>query len=101
MAAGHQRFRAARDALLAAHGDYDAALRDFRWPELDEFNWALDWFDVVADDRPALWIIEADGSEQRLSFADLSERSKRLANWLRREGVARGDRLILMLGNQV
>jgi acetyl-CoA synthetase len=101
MTGAHQRFRAARDALLAAHGDYDAALRDFRWPELDEFNWALDWFDAVADDRPALWIVEADGSEQRLSFAELSERSNRLANWLRERGVGRGDRLILMLGNQV
>ena len=95
------RFREARDALLAAHGDYDTACRTFSWPELDEFNWALDWFDVVADDRPALWIVEADGQEQRLAFAELSERSNRLANWLRGQGVARGDRLILMLGNQV
>src|SRR5204862_4014397 len=70
-------------------------------PQLDEFNWALDWFDVVADDRPALRIVEADGHEQRLSFAELSERSSRLANWLRARGVVRGDRLILMLGNQV
>jgi acetyl-CoA synthetase len=99
--AAHRRFREARDALLAADGDYTAAYREFRWPELDEFNWAIDWFDVVADDRPALWIVEADGHEQKLSFAELSERSSRLANWLRRQGVARGDRLILMLGNQV
>src|SRR5437763_4772827 len=101
MTTAGERFGEARDALLAAHGDYAAAYRNFRWPELDEFNWALEWFDMIADDRPALWIVEADGQEQRLSFAELSERSSRLANWLRGQGVVRGDRLILMLGNQV
>jgi acetyl-CoA synthetase len=98
--AAHRRFRDARDALLA-HGDHESVYRDFRWPQLDEFNWALDWFDAIADDRPALWIVEADGHEQKLSFADLSGRSSRVANWLRAEGVARGDRMIVMLGNQV
>jgi acetyl-CoA synthetase len=101
MGDAHERFRAARDALLEAHGDHEAALRAFRWPDLDGFNWALDWFDAVADDRPALWIVEADGRRQRLSFAELSVRSNRLANWLRGHGVERGHRLILMLGNQV
>jgi acetyl-CoA synthetase len=96
-----KRFRDARDALLAAHGDYAAAYEGFSWPELDEFNWALDWFDAIADDRTALWIVEADGREQRLTFAELAERSNRLANWLRERGVVRGDRLIVMLGNQV
>jgi acetyl-CoA synthetase len=96
-------FRAARDFLLANRNDYPAAYAGFRWPELGEFNWALDWFDVVAqgNDSPALWIVEEDGGERRLSFAELSARSNRVANWLRGRGVARGDRLLLMLGNQV
>jgi acetyl-CoA synthetase len=96
-------FRAARDLLLERREDYDAAFREFRWPELGEFNWALDWFDVVAagNDRPALRVLESDGSERRLSFAEMSARSSRVATWLREQGVARGDRLILMLGNQV
>jgi acetyl-CoA synthetase len=99
----HETFRAARDLLLARREDYDAARREFAWPELDEFNWALDWFDVVAEgnDRPALWIVEEDGAERSLSFAELSARSSRVAGWLRGHGVARGDRMILMLGNQV
>jgi acetyl-CoA synthetase len=96
-------FRAARDFLLAHADDYATAYREFRWPELTEFNWALDWFDVVArdNDRAALWIVEADGSERRWSFADLARRSNQVANWLRGHGVERGDRLVLMLGNQV
>jgi acetyl-CoA synthetase len=100
---GATAFRAARDYLLAHREEYAAAYRDFRWPELDEFNWALGWFDAIAvgNDAPALWIVEEDGSEQRWSFAEMSARSNRVANWLRGLGVRRGDRLILMLGNQV
>jgi acetyl-CoA synthetase len=94
-------FREARDLLLAHREDYAAARREFRWPELGEFNWALDWFDTLAGDRPALWIVEEDGAESKLSFADLARRSDQVANMLRDEGVRRGDRMIVMLGNQV
>ncbi len=102
-AASTGTFRAARDMLLRRREDYDAACREFRWPELGEFNWALDWFDVVAagNDRPALRVVESDGGERQLSFAEMSARSNQVASWLRAQGVARGDRLILMLGNQV
>ncbi|MGI8331535.1 AMP-binding protein [Actinomadura scrupuli] len=96
-------FRAARDFLLARRTDYAAAYEGFRWPALGEFNWALDWFDEIArdNDAPALWIVEEDGAETRLSFAELSRRSGQVANWLRSQGVRRGDRMIVMLGNQV
>ncbi|WP_306215940.1 AMP-binding protein [Actinoplanes sp. RD1] len=96
-------FRAARDFLLRHAEDYDTARAGFAWPELDEFNWALDWFDVIAEgnDKPALWIVEEDGSEARYSFASLAERSNRVANFLRSLGVRRGDRIVVMLGNQV
>jgi acetyl-CoA synthetase len=94
-------FRAARDLLLGHRDDYESARREFAWPELDEFNWALDWFDVIAGehpDRTALRII-ADDSDTSLTFADLAVRSGRVANWLRGLGVRRGDRVLLMLGN--
>jgi acetyl-CoA synthetase len=95
------QLREARDFLLAHREDYDTAHREFRWPALEEFNWALDWFDGLASERPALWIVEPDGSETRRTFAELSARSNQVANWLRAQGVARGDRVIVMLGNQV
>jgi acetyl-CoA synthetase len=95
-------FRAARDFLLRHREDYEAARDGFRWPEPAEFNWALDWFDVIAADngRTALWIVEEDGRELRISFAGMSERSARVANWLRAQGVRAGDRVLVMLGNQ-
>jgi acetyl-CoA synthetase len=101
-----QRFRAARDLLVERQTDYDAARRDFAWPDLDEFNWALEHFDAIgrdpaSADRPALWIVEQDGSEAQFSFAEMTRRSNRVANWLRSHGVRRGDRIILMLANQV
>ena len=60
MTSSTDAFRAARDLLLAHREDYDTARRSFDWPSLGEFNWALDWFDVIAaehPDRPALRIL--------------------------------------------
>ncbi|MGY6653224.1 AMP-binding protein [Amycolatopsis sp. TRM77291] len=101
----YRTFREARDYLLAQREDYETAYRDFTWPRPAEFNWALDWFDVVAadpanQDRYALWIVEEDGIENRWTYPEMARRSNQVANWLRSLGVARGDRLILMLGNQ-
>jgi acetyl-CoA synthetase len=97
-------FRSARDLLLEHADDYEAARASFRWPALDRFNWALDWFDVVAAEHPertALWIVEEDGSETRLTYAEMATRSSQVANWLRDQGVGRGDRILVMLPNRV
>ncbi len=96
-----QPFLDAREFLLARRERYDEAYRDFRWPRLDRFNWAVDYFDLYAagNDRAALWLVNDDGSEQQLSFAELADRSNRVANALRWLGARRGDRLLLMLPN--
>ena len=92
-----------RSIELAGCVSCGTAVRDFRWPELTHFNWALDYFDALAVDngRAALWVVDESGSEQKLSFAELSARSNQVANWLRVLGVGRGDRILLMLGNVV
>src|SRR6202789_1901601 len=101
-------FREARSFLLQHRTDYDAAVKGFRWPDPAPFNWALDWFDAelarAADskDRPALWIVDGDsGRETKLSFEVLSRRSNQVANFLRAQGLRRGDHLLLLLGNVV
>nr|BFD81883.1 isobutyrate:CoA ligase IbuL [Streptomyces sp. Xyl84] len=102
MTTATETFRGARDFLLEHREDYATACAGFRWPRPGHFNWALDWFDVIAEnnDRTALHIVEEDGSEVRVSFAEMSERSDRAANWLRSRGVAAEDRVLVMLGNQ-
>ncbi|MGN1288418.1 MAG: AMP-binding protein, partial [Bradyrhizobium sp.] len=101
-------FQDARAFLLKHRTDYDAAVKGFRWPDPVPFNWALDWFDAElarnADsrDRAALWIVDAaSGNETKLSFAELSRRSNQVANFLRGQGLKRGDHLLLLLGNVV
>lgn len=94
-------FLQARDFLLAQREDYETAYREFRWPELTQFNWALDYFDAIAEGntRTALWVVNEDGGETRLSFAELAERSNRIANFLASLNVRRGDSVLVMLNN--
>ncbi len=46
--------------ISCLRSDRDTAYRDFRWPELDEFNGVLDYFDELGHaehvDRTALWL---------------------------------------------
>ncbi|HUJ25067.1 MAG TPA: AMP-binding protein [Myxococcales bacterium] len=94
-------FRQARDLLVKLRTDQPAACAQFRWPQFpDGFNWASDWFDPMArgNSRPALRLVQESG-ETKVSFAELSDRSTRVASWLRERGVQPGDRVLLMLGN--
>ncbi|OFP25558.1 AMP-dependent synthetase [Corynebacterium sp. HMSC066C02] len=101
-----EQFQAARDLLVSFQTDYEEARSNFEWPRFEHFNFALDWFDHLATaedskDREALVICETDGSSTRRTFAEMSARSAQLANWLEGQGVQRGDRVMLMLNNQV
>src|SRR5690349_2114566 len=111
MASGHapgtadlKAFLAARDFLLQNREDYATAKRDFRWPQLTTFNWALDYFDGYARENPAktaLWIVEEDGSVRKYSISDMSRITNEVANFLKRYDVRRGDRIVVMLPNVV
>jgi acetyl-CoA synthetase len=101
-------FQEARAFLLRHRTEYDKAVADFRWPDPVPFNWALDWFDAElardpeSKNRPALWIVDAGSNrETKLSFAALSSRSNQVANFLRAQGLKRGDHLLLLLGNVI
>jgi acetyl-CoA synthetase len=96
-------FLKARDFLQANYNDYVNARAGFSWPRLERFNWALDYFDSFAkgNSKPALWVVDEGGAESKISYAQMSERSSRIANFLRSQGVKRGDRMLIMLGNEV
>lgn len=106
MADAYTQFRSARDLLLSARTDYDRAIGDYVSPRPPDFNWARDWFDRVAADsttgaRVALKLVEADGTSRSVTYAEMSARSSQVASWLSSLGAVKGDRLLLMLGNQV
>lgn len=101
-----ERFRAARDLLLSLRTDYQRAIEQFEWPRFEHFNFALDWFDHLGTDpdtkdEEALVIVDEDGTQTRRTFAELSRRSSQLVVWMRSLGVKRGDRVAIMLNNQV
>ena len=90
---GAEAFKAARDFLFEHRTNYRKVHTEFRWPRLDNFNYALDWFDAElaqgeSASRLALKIV-GDGAATA-TFAELSERSSRVANGLRALGVKRG-----------
>ncbi len=100
-----EALRTARDFLVEHRTDYDTAYARFSWPRPEQFNFATDWFDaVLAAEHPhrtALRLIESDGTSAEYSFGQLSQRSDQVAGWLRSRGVARGMRVLVLLGNQV
>ena len=64
-------------------------------------RWIISTSMARGNAQPALWLVDEDAGETKLSFAELSERSNRIANALRGLGVRRGDRILVMLGNVV
>ncbi|QDE36325.1 AMP-binding protein [Microbacterium foliorum] len=96
--------REMRDFLFANATDYPAAREGFVWPSPTEFNFALEWFDVIAGetpDRPAVQIVSADLSLESWTYGQLSARSDQVAAWLTGLGIRRGDHVIVMLGNTI
>ncbi len=86
---------------------YDDAQRAYSTDKLwelfdgdrDRFNIAHECIDRHAGqtDRPAVRIVNADGSFEILTFKTLSEESSQLANWLVARGIRKGDRVAFML----
>lgn len=101
-----EQFLAARDFLVDNRENYQKAVNEFEWPQLDSFNFAIDWFDHLAtqpesENREAIVINEPDGKSTRRTYSEMSKRSQQLANWLTDQGVKRGDHVMLMLNNQL
>ncbi len=78
---------------------YEQAVRDFRWSVPETFNFGADVVDAYARDPDRLAMIwtNAEGDERRLTFADVSAQSNRLANVLDALGLTRGDRVLVVL----
>lgn len=98
-----EAFERARDALLRNRDNLERARAEFKWPAVEDFNWAWDWFEVFArgNEKTALVLVSETHGVAKSSFAMLAERSTRLGRWLRDHGVKRGDRILVMLNNVI
>jgi acetyl-CoA synthetase len=86
--------------MLPQIHDYEKLYREFRWPELARYNIGVDVCDRwAAQDasRLAILNVRADGRTEEITFGWLRETSNRLANTLAAHGVARGDRVAMLL----
>ena len=63
-------------------------------------NFARDVVDAAPGDRLALVAIDREGGRREISFAEVSDRSGRLAAALTRHGAGRGDVVMTVIGNR-
>ncbi len=100
---GSDAFLSLRERMLAAGTHPSANPPRVEWPAGLPLNWARDYFDRIAvgNGQPALRVIDDAGADLSVSYAEISRRSRQVANFLAGHGVGKGDRVLIMLGNVV
>jgi acetyl-CoA synthetase len=86
--------------VLPAARDYDALYGSFRWQVPAHYNIGVDVCDRWAASEPsrtAILNIRGDGRVEEIGYGALRESSNRLANVLAAHGIARGDRVAILL----
>jgi acetyl-CoA synthetase len=86
--------------MLPAADTYAALASEFRWQVPQRYNIGVDACDRWAarePERVALTLVWADNQARDYSYGELRDWSNRLANLLRALGVARGDRMAVLL----
>lgn len=84
--------------------DYDKTYAEFKWEVPEYFNFAGDIIDKWATQNPnklAMHWVNDDGLEAKRTFMDFSKASKRLCNLLAKNGVKRGDVIVIVLGRYI
>jgi len=79
---------------------YDTLYKNFKWEVPKYYNFGFDVVDKWAEDRTKLALISIDRSKKRdryHTFRDLSVESNRYANTLRRIGIKKEDRVLVIL----
>lgn len=85
-----------------SHAEFDdnGQITKFSLDYPDNFNFGYDVVDAIAAEEPekraVVWC-DDEGNERILTFGDISRLSSQTANYLIRQGVRKGDRVMLML----
>src|ERR1700693_5805031 len=89
--------------MLTETSDYETLYRDFRWDIPARFNIATACCDRHADGsgRLAMNSVDEDGGAPRTSFDEIGDFSRRFANVLTADGLARGDRVAVFLSQSL
>jgi acyl-coenzyme A synthetase/AMP-(fatty) acid ligase len=80
--------------------NYEDTYNQFTWNIPERFNFGFDIVDKWAEKPDKLALVSVDNSgdkAQRHTFRELSCLSNKLANTLRKHGVHKGDRVLIML----
>ena len=81
-------------------GSYEDYLHNFRINVPENFNFAYDVLDVIAQEEPdkrALQWAHMDGRERAFTFSEIARLSKQAANLFVRLGIQKGDKVMLVL----
>lgn len=80
--------------------DNSGKLTDISYIIPENFNYAFDVLDELAkirpNDRAMVWI-GSDGEERTFTFSEMSRLSSQAANFFKRNGIKKGDRVMLVL----
>ncbi|MDN3714202.1 AMP-binding protein [Paracoccus cavernae] len=96
--------RAAVKALMASPRDYDTAVANYRFDCPENFNFAFDVIDDIAQNRDKTAVLAVSGDGEHVaeySYGDLSARSSRFANMLSGLGLEKGDYAVLVAGRVI
>ncbi len=79
--------------------DYEQCASEFKLAVPTHFNFGHDVIDEQArlNDKPALIWCDAAGHERLFKFSDIARLSNQLANLLTSHGIAKGDRVLILL----
>jgi acetyl-CoA synthetase/medium-chain acyl-CoA synthetase len=80
--------------------NYEETYKNFTLDVPEYFNWARDEFDGWGKDpdKLGLWVVDDFGNETKLTFAELTKLSCKLANIFRANNIQAGDKIIIVLG---
>ncbi len=85
---------------MANMKNYEQTYAEFKFDVPEYYNWARDTFDKWGEDpaKVALWVVDDYGNEEKVTFAEMTKLSKKLANVFRSNNIQESDKVIVILG---